>query len=58
MKIGPTHDLSVLITYWQKPPLIAHGDAVELVVEFLFLLILCICRQQRSGESTHLHRLT
>ena len=29
MKIWPACEILVLITYWQKPALIVHADAVE-----------------------------
>ena len=30
IEISQVHEIFVLITYWQLPPLIAHADAVEL----------------------------
>ena len=35
MKIWPTCEILVLITYWQKPALIVHADAVDQAVLIL-----------------------
>ena len=35
MKIWPACEILVLITYWQKPALIVHADAVEPAVFIL-----------------------
>ena len=35
MKIWPACEILVLITYWQKPALIVHADAVEPAVLIL-----------------------
>ena len=39
MKIWPACEILVLITYWQKPALIIHADAVEpvgLIVVYIY----------------------
>ena len=35
MKIWPVREILELITYWQKPALIVHADAVESTVLIL-----------------------